>query len=128
MHRGLTIEGTKWMERLMAFGREHQDPRPLGQAHLGLGWMHIMAEDYASALRYGLESMRSACTPQDRTVGKTVVGTSQLMLGRVAEGVKALEQQRAEADANNWRYTKLATDTLMGVAMLLRGELRRGVR
>ena len=111
MHRGLTIEGTKWMERLMSFGREHQDPRPMGQAHLVLGWLHIMAEDYTSALSYGLDSMRSACTPQDRTVGKTVVGVSQLMLGRVAEGVETLEQQRAEADSNNWHYTMFGTDT-----------------
>lgn len=128
MHRGLTIEGTKWMERLMSFGREHQDPRPMGQAHLVLGWLHIMAEDYTSALSYGLDSMRSACTPQDRTVGKTVVGVSQLMLGRVAEGVETLEQQRAEADANNWHYTMFGTDTPMGVAMLLRGELKQGVK
>jgi DNA-binding winged helix-turn-helix (wHTH) protein len=126
--RGLTIEGRKWMNRLMAFGKEHQDPRSVAQALFVLGWLDIVAEDYFSALGHGEECMRTACTPIDRLLGQTVVGVSQLLLGQVAEGVKMIERHRAEATANNWHYTVLATDAPFGVAMLLCGEFRRGVR
>jgi DNA-binding winged helix-turn-helix (wHTH) protein/tetratricopeptide (TPR) repeat protein len=128
VHRGLTIEGRKWMNRLTAFGRQHQDPRPVAQALFILGSLDMMAEDYASALGHGEECMRTACTPLDRLLGQTVVGISQLLLGRVAEGAKTIDLHRAEAAANNWRYTVLGTDAPFGVAMLLRGEFKRGVK
>jgi hypothetical protein len=128
MHRGLTLEGRKWVERQIAFGQEHQDPRPISQGHFVHGWLDIQKEDYASALSNGELSLRAARAPVDRFLGLTVVGIAQVMLGRVAEGIATLERQRAQAAAHNWRVSMAGTDAPMGVTMLLRGELKRGVR
>jgi DNA-binding winged helix-turn-helix (wHTH) protein len=128
MHRGLTREGRKWVERQIALGQKHQDPRLISQGHFVHGWLDIQKEDYASALNNGEVSLRTARAPLDRFLGLTVVGVAQVMLGHVAEGIATLERQRAQAAAHNWRYTMSGTDAPMGVAMLLRGDLKRGVR
>src|SRR5262249_55390341 len=74
VHSGLLLEGRRWADRLMTFGRERQDPRALGIALWLLGWLAIIGQDYEAALAHGEECVSVALTPLDRQVGKTVVG------------------------------------------------------
>jgi DNA-binding winged helix-turn-helix (wHTH) protein/tetratricopeptide (TPR) repeat protein len=124
---GLLLEGREWADRLMAFGRERQDPRALGMALWLLGWLAIMAQDYEAALAYGEESLRNAFTPLDRQFGETVIGNSQLLLGRVTEGVELLLGHRQRAQACGWRFSALSTTIPLAMSTLLRGEFAKGV-
>jgi hypothetical protein len=124
---GLLLEGRQWADRLMAFGRERQDPRALGTALWLLGWLAIIAQDYEAALAYGEECLRIAFTPLDRQFGETVVGNSQLLLGRTTEGVETLLRHRQRAQARGWRFSALSTSIPLAVSALLRGEFATGV-
>jgi hypothetical protein len=83
---------------------------------------------YASALSHGEECMKTALAPFDRQIGQHVIGMSQTLLGRVAEGTETIERHRREATAQGWYFTALVTEAPLGVAMLLRGDLKKGAR
>jgi len=125
---GLLLEGRQWADRLMAFGRERQDPRALGMALWLLGWLAIIAQDYEAALAYGEECLRIALTPLDRQFGETVVGNSRLLLGRVSEGVETILRHRRQAQLNGWRLSAMTGEVALALSMLMRGELAKGVR
>lgn len=125
---GLLLEGRQWADRLMAFGREREDPRALGTALWLLGWLAIIAQDYEAALAYGEECLRIALTPLDRQFGETVVGNSQLLLGRVSEGVETVLRHRRQAELNGWRLSAMTGEVALALSMLMRGELAKGVR
>lgn len=126
MNRGLIIEGTQCALRLMNLGESRQDQRSLGMALSLLGWLDILAENYASALSHGEECMKTALAPFDRQIGQHVIGMSQMLLGRVAEGTETIERHRREATAQGWYFAVLVTEAPLGVAMLLRGDLKKG--
>ena len=128
MNRGLIIEGRQWALRLMELGRGRQDRRSLGMALWLLGWLDILAEDYGSALRRGEQCMETAFAPFDRQIGANVIGISQMLLGRLAEGIETIEQHRRQATAQGWLFAALGTEAPLGVAMLLRGDLKKGAR
>ena len=128
MNRGLIIEGRQWALRLIELGRGRQDQRSLGMALWLLGWLDIFAEDYGSALRHGEQCMQTAFAPFDRQIGANVIGISQMLLGRLAEGIETIEQHRRQATAQGWLFAALTTEAPLGVAMLLRGDLKKGAR
>ncbi|MHC2286643.1 AAA family ATPase [Bradyrhizobium barranii] len=125
---GLLLEGRRWADRLMAFGRERRDPRALGMALWLLGWLAIIAQEYEVALAYGEECLRVALTPLDRQFGETVVGNSQLLLGRVSDGIETILRHRRQAELNGWRLSAMTGEVALALSMLMRGELGKGVR
>ncbi|HKM74265.1 MAG TPA: hypothetical protein VKF83_02690 [Stellaceae bacterium] len=112
----------------MKFGRDRQDRRAQGTALWLLGWFDILAEDFTAALDHGKECIATALAPYDQQWGRHVVGVSQLLLGRVAEGIETMEEHRQHALANGWHYAALAAEAPLGVSLLLSGHLRKGVR
>jgi DNA-binding winged helix-turn-helix (wHTH) protein len=128
VHFGLLLEGGQWADRLMAFGRERQDPRALGMAHWLYGWLGIIGQDYETALTHGEECLRIALTPLDRQMGETVVGNCRLLLGQVAEGTETVLRHRQTAQQNGWRISSMSGDIALALSMLMRGELGKGVR
>lgn len=72
--------------------------------------------------------MATALAPYDQQWGQHVVGVSQLLLGRVEEGIKTIEAHRRHALANGWPYAALLAEAPLGVSLLLSGHLRRGIR
>lgn|SRR5271165_2628324 len=128
MYRGLVREGRQYAYRLMKFGRDRQDRRAQGTALWLLGWFDILAEDFTAALDHGKECIATALAPYDQQWGRHVVGVSQLLLGRVAEGIETMEEHRQHALANGWHYAALAAEAPLGVSLLLSGHLRKGVR
>jgi DNA-binding winged helix-turn-helix (wHTH) protein len=128
LHRGLTLEGSRWARRLMQFGREHDDRRATGMALWLLGWFATVADDPVAALAYAEECIATALAPYDQQQGQLIAGIARLLGGRVEEGVTTLERRQAYAIANGWHYAALAAEAPLGVAMLLRGDLRKGVR
>jgi hypothetical protein len=128
LHRGLTRPGRQWAYRLMQFGQDRQDLRSQGMALWLIGYSELVLEDFTSALAHGEECMRTAFAPYDQQMGQNVAGIAQLLLGRVSEGTATLEGHRRHALDNGLQYAALMTEAPLGVAMLLRGELKKGVR
>jgi hypothetical protein len=128
LNRGLSLEGRRWAYRLMTFGRDRQDQRSQGMALWLLGWLDVVAEDYVSALGHGEECTRIALAPLDHQMGHQVIGMSQVLLGRIEEGCQTLRRHQQVAVANEWHYSALGTEPLLGVSMLLRGDIKQGVK
>ena len=128
LHRGLTREGRRWAHQLMKVGRDREDRRSLGMALWLLGWFETITGEYEAALAHGEECIATALAPYDRYQGQLISGIAKLLLGRVAEGVAMLGGHRAHAIANGWQYAALAAQAPLGVALLLGGDLRNGVR
>jgi class 3 adenylate cyclase len=128
VNRGLALEARQWANRMMKFGRDHQDQRSQGMALWLLGWVDIISEDYMSALGHGEECARTAIAPFDRHIGAQVAGISQLLLGQVTEGDETIRRHQRIVMANEWYYSGLGTEAPLAAAMLMRGELKRGVR
>ena len=128
LHRGLTREGRRWAHQLMKFGRDREDRRSLGMALWLLGWSETSPVNMKRRLRTERSASRRRLAPYDRYQGQLISGIAKLLLGRVAEGVAMLDGHRAHAIANGWQYAALAAQAPLGVALLLGGDLRNGVR
>jgi len=128
MHRGLILEAGGWVRRLEALGQERQDPRSVALAQWLSGWLDIIAENYAAAIKRGEEGARTARTLLDRMIGNQVVGIAKILAGQVVDGVKTVQRHRNAALKTGWHFSALGTEGPLGVAMAMTGELAKSTR
>ena len=70
--RGLMREAREWALKLLDAGRERNDRRALGIAHLMLSMIDIFNGNRHEALTNAKECVRTAVTPYDRRMGAIV--------------------------------------------------------
>jgi DNA-binding response OmpR family regulator/class 3 adenylate cyclase len=127
INQGRACEGAEWADRLLAFGRERRDPRSIAVSLWVLGWSYLVREDYAAALSHAEECVAIAVTPMERMNGSLIVAFAKIFTGKTVEGAKLMQQVRDEAVANHWHYMLTGIDGSLGVAMVLNGEIAKGL-
>ena len=90
-------------------------------------WIAFNALDFAAALNFAEASINVALTPLDRS---SVNGAriAALVLLRRPEADAVLRDFMDQCTANDWRYFLTGAEGVWGVALVLRGEIGRGIR
>lgn len=126
-NQGRVRQAAEWADRLLLFGRERRDPRSMAISLWLLGWCDLLREDYASALTHAESSVAIAATQVDRMHGSVIIGYAQIATGKVAEGAALIGRVRDEALANQWLYMLTGIEVPIGLAMVLSGEIAKGL-
>lgn len=114
-------------EELIAVGRKMNDPRSIGWGMALGAWVALTSDDYLAALNFSETSMNIALTPYDRGTAKASK-IAALVLLRRKEAFLTLRDFMGECSTNGWHWFTASTDGLWGVALVVRGEIGRGIR
>jgi class 3 adenylate cyclase len=128
LYRGLTDRGRVIALELQEHGRTRGDPRAAAAGLWILGQLDIVDQRYDDALVHSNECIELALTPLDREIGILTKGMAEILRGNVAEGAALLRDCRQRALANDFNYSRIGCDPVLGVAMMLGGDFAGGVR
>jgi class 3 adenylate cyclase len=126
--RGLTREALWQADELMAIAQSGDNRRAASQAYFLNAWIANIEERYAEAAVHGENCTRFGLTPFDRAVGQQLRATALLLGGNPAEGEALTLRLREEFLARDWHFNVHFTTIQLGIAKVLTGKLREGVR
>ena len=110
----------------MAVGRRMNDPRSIGNGMALQTWIALGSDDYAAGLNFADTSINVALTPLDRLLannGRIVA----LVLLRQPEAVRMLRDYMDQCTVNDWRLALAYAEGFWAVALVLHGEISRGI-
>lgn len=126
--RGRIDDARETARELMQVGGRLNDPRSMGLGLALLSWIALISDSYAEALEYSEQSLAVAVAPIDRSFALPGKGCALVLLRRIDEGERALEEERRRGLANGYPYVFAGTDGAMGVCKILQGDFSGGVR
>ena len=92
VHRGRMTDARESARELMRVGRLLNDPRSTGFGLYLLTWIAMISDSYAEALDYSEQSMTMAVAPLDHAGGFAGKACALVLLRRLDEGGKLLEE------------------------------------
>ena len=113
---------------LAAQGRRYDDTRAESFAQWLLGWIHVQAREFDTAMRHAELSLATAVTEADRKVGLALKATVLALTGEPTEALRILFPIRAEVVARQDMNLVAALDQAIGVALIKAGRIRDGIR
>jgi hypothetical protein len=126
-HRGHTTSAHEMAEELMAVGQRMNDPRSVGfRMHLQ-SWIAIVSDDYSAALNFAEIGISNARTPFDRE-GARNAKIAALVLQKRPEAFPMIQDFKDQCTANGWHWHTVSTDAIWAVALVVRGEIGKGIR
>jgi class 3 adenylate cyclase len=126
-HRGRIMHARALAHELMQVGQMLEDPRSIG---LGLALLTIIAmvfDSYADALDHSERALAVAVAPIDRNIARVGKGAALVLLRRIEEGAKIIDEERRRAIADGDLYVFAATDGIIGVSKVLQGSISEGI-
>jgi class 3 adenylate cyclase len=127
IHRGRITKVYEATEELLAVARRVNDPRSIGFGMTLRTWCALICDDYAAALNSAEEVISIASTPFDREGAKTGKFCALVLLRR-PDAVSMLRDWMDQCVANNWFWYLTGAEGTWGVALVLQGEIGRGIR
>jgi tetratricopeptide (TPR) repeat protein len=121
--RGRFNEARKSARELMQVGQSLNDPRSTGQGLTLLSWIAVGSGSYAEALEYGEQSLSVAITKNEQISASGAKAAALVLLGRIEEGARLLEEFHRRSDADGHIYVIDETEALLGVCKLFQGKL-----
>ena len=126
--RGRYEAARRVASRLQELGREAGDPRTMAMGLHALAFVNSYDERFEDAIANAEEALRISPDPLDRLTARGAKGVSLALMGRGREGLEILREVRRELVDGDVLYSLLGIDIPLGVAMVLAGEMRAGVR
>jgi hypothetical protein len=126
MHRGRMAKAHEAAEELMAVGRRMNDPRAIGFGMQLEAWAALGSDDYVAALNFAEEGIGIARTPIDQANAINAKNNTLVMLRR-PEALPTLRDWMHQYAANGWGYMLTPCDGFYGIALVLHGEIGRGI-
>ena len=124
---GRPHESRRFCLRLLEMSRETGDPRPRVMGLWSMGFLNAFSFNYEEAVENAEESLRISLSPLDRMCARIAKALALPMLGRVEEGLRMLRDVRSELMAGKFLPLILVFDLNYGAAMLMGGEMAKGV-
>ena len=127
MHRGRMNHARAMARELLEAGARMNDPRSIGFGLWILAWVSLLADSYSEALDYSEQALTVAVAPVDRTVAIGAKGCALVLLRRVEEGRKLIEEwhRRCLGDGNFCAAT--FARGFDGLSKVLQGRLAEGI-
>jgi hypothetical protein len=126
-HRGRTAKAHDAAEEGMAVGRRMNDPRSIGFGMVIQAWVALTSDDYVAALNFAETGISIARTPWDREGAKNA-RTFALVLLRRPGVFQMLRDWMDQCSVNGWHLYLAGADGIWGIALVVQGEIREGIR
>jgi class 3 adenylate cyclase len=126
-HRGRMTRAHHAAEQLMSAGRRMNDPRSIGYAMQLQAWIANVGDDYTAALSFADTGFSIARTPYDREVARNAKITALVLLRR-PEAIPLLRDFMDQCAVNGWHYFLTGIDGIWSIALVLHGEIGKGIR
>jgi AAA ATPase domain len=127
IHRGRMARANEAVEGIMAMGRRMNDPRSIGFGMTLRTWCALINDDYGAVLKFAETVMSIASTPFDREGAKSGKFCALVLLRR-PDAFPMLRDWMDECVANDWFSYLTGADGIWGVALVLHGEIGKGIR
>lgn len=128
VYRGRMNEARSAARTLMEVGQRLNDPRATGFGLAALTWVALTSDSYNEALEYSDQSLTLTLAPFEHDNAVRAKGWALVLLRRLEEGVKLLEEdhQRCARDGN--LYALNNSGGIFGVYEVLRGNVKGGIK
>jgi hypothetical protein len=114
--------------KLLDAGRQRDDRRALGIAHLMLSMIDLFNGNHHEALSSANDGIRSAVTPLERRMSATVRASARILLGHVHEGlVDLLEATGSASETGHGQMVAFGT-IFVGMGYVLAGRINEGIQ
>jgi tetratricopeptide (TPR) repeat protein len=125
--RGQTDLGRRYSRELQERGRRLGDPVALGAGLGNLAWFDMVDERYEDMLANASAALDCAVAPRDIGVFELLKAYALVFTGHLDEGLDLLWKVRTRCIAAGWTYITSASDMALGLAMVLKGDIQKGV-
>lgn len=112
----------------MQVGRRLGDPRSTGQGLALLTWIALMSDSYAEAREYSEQSLTVAITPLDRSYALSGMGNALVLLRRMEDGLKLIEDNNRHNVDGGLLYVLAGSEGVIAISKVLQGNIGEGIR
>jgi class 3 adenylate cyclase len=127
IHRGRILKANEIADEAMAIGRRNRDSRSMGLGLATKAWIALTSDNYGEALNFAEAALEAAYTPWDRIGARGVQIYSRVLLRRPG-AYELCRDFREECAANGWHWYWLGAEGMIGVAAVLAGKIRLGLK
>ena len=127
-HRGRITNARVSAHELIQVGRTLGDPRSTGQGLALLTWIALMSDSYAEAREYSEQSLAVAVTPLDRSYALSGMGNALVLLRRIEDGLKLIEDNNRYNVDGGLLYVLAGSEGVMAIGKVLQGNIGEGIR
>jgi len=114
---------------LIALSRETNDPRPRSMGQWGLAALEVFSGNYPEAIEIADEALRISLSPIDRAAANLYKGMAMVASGQMVDaGMDLLQRLLVPVEANWLTMTSPPAKMVMGVGMVVQGNMAAGVR
>jgi class 3 adenylate cyclase/tetratricopeptide (TPR) repeat protein len=126
---GHPMESRTALMDLIALSRKTNDPRPRSMGQWALAVQEIFSGNYVEAIEIADDALRISLSPIDRAAAGLYKGMAMVASGqRVDAGMELLERVLVRAETNWLTMTSPPAKMVMGVGMVMQGNMAAGVR
>jgi hypothetical protein len=126
--RGRITQAHDMCRELIQVGQLSNDPRSTSLGLVMLAYIALTSESYAEALEYSEQALTVAITPMDRRNNSLVKGCALVLLRRIDEGEKLLDEVLRHFFADGSLLHFVISDPIIGVGKILHGNIADGIR
>jgi class 3 adenylate cyclase/tetratricopeptide (TPR) repeat protein len=127
-HRGRITHARVSAHELIQVGRTLSDPRSTGLGLALLTWIALVSDSYAEACEYSEQSLAVAVTPLDRSYALNGMGDALVLLRRIEDGLKVLQDNNRHNVDGGLLYTLAGSEGVMAIGRVLQGNIGEGIR
>jgi class 3 adenylate cyclase len=128
IYRGRMNEAREAARDLMQVGRQLNDPRTTGFGLAALTWIALTSDSYAEALECCDQSLMLTLAPFEQINATRAKGWALVLLRRIEEGIKLLEEDRHRCIADGNLYAVNASFPIFGLYQVLSANIAGGIR
>lgn len=126
---GRISESLERGRQLLRLGEETGDPRPKGMGLFALSFHAAWTREFDAALDYAEAAVRSCVSPIDRLYAHLARAVALTLLQRPEQSLPRFEESLRQTAAGEMLIVGLLAEQLpYGLALVLSGEMARGVR
>jgi class 3 adenylate cyclase/tetratricopeptide (TPR) repeat protein len=128
IHRGRINAARESAQDLMKVGSLLNDPRATGFGLYLLAWIALIFDSSAEALEYCEQALAAAITPLERNGVMNAKGCALILLRRIDEGVRILNEFRCRCIQDGDLYSMISCDVFLALSTIFGGKIRKGIR